>query len=223
LFALCETTVEIASPQRGALGALTAAALTQLEAENAELNKRLNRPLGSLITPELKRLDNRRDSTIREIKRNVKAASKSSDPLQNAAGKIGLHFLTPFWNIEKQALNTETDLIGELLGRYNDDPDLTAAAATIGIAALWDELGITNTAFGMCYHERIVEVAAKEDSASKLRNNVIKSYGNFCTLLAQAVNLTPSDTLNTLFKQLDNLRKTYQELVPKKKAAEKKG
>jgi hypothetical protein len=45
----------------------------------------------------------------------------------------------------------------------------------------------------------------------------VKSYENFCTIIEQSVNLTPTDVLVTLFDRMDNLRKTYHALIPKKK------
>jgi hypothetical protein len=221
LFGLNKTTIETATPLRSSLGALPDAALTQLELANAALDTHLNRPLGSLITPELKQLDVKRDGKIEEIKRDVKAAAKSSDTVKSNAGKILLHFLTPYWNTEKQALNTETGLIGEIIDRFNSDLLLVNSASVIGISLLWSELSNINTLFSTLYRERNAELAAKEVAASALRNDAVKSYENFCTLVEQAANLTPSDNLNTLFKQLDNLRKTYQGLTPKKKEEEK--
>jgi len=217
LFALNKATIEIASPQRSALSALPDAALTQLEQFNFELDKRLNRPLDSLITPELKQLDTKRDGGFDEIKRNAKTASKSSDTAKSDAGKTLLHFLTPYWKTEKQALNTESSLIGEIINRYNDDPILINSATTIGIAPLFTELGNVNTHFETLYYERNAELASKDDPAGKFKSDAVKSYENFCTLVEQSVNLTPTDALNTLFDRMDNLRKTYHALVPKKK------
>ncbi|MDR3339893.1 MAG: DUF6261 family protein [Candidatus Symbiothrix sp.] len=217
LFALNKTTIEIALPQKGTLGSLTDAAFSQLEQVNAELDRRLNRPLGSLITPELKQLDAKRDHLLGEIKRNIKTASKSSDTVKSDAGKVLLHFLTPYWTIENQALNTESGLIGEITGRYNSDPTLIAGAAAIGIDALWNELSGVNNSFETLYYERNTELASKDDPAGKFRKDAVKSYENFCSLVEQSVNLTPTDALNTLFDRMNNLRKTYHALVPKKK------
>ncbi|MDR3261420.1 MAG: DUF6261 family protein [Tannerella sp.] len=217
LFGLNKATIEIASPQRSALSILPDTALTQLEQINSKLDNRLKRPLGSLLTPELKRLDNRRNRYINEIKRNVKTASKSSDTAKSNAGKILLHFLTPYWATGKQVLSTESGLIGEIIGRYNNDQNLINSANTIGITSLWTGLSNVNTRFEMLYYERNAELATKTDPAGKFRNDAVKSYENFCILVEQSVNLTHSDALNTLFDRMDNLRKTYHPLVPKKK------
>jgi hypothetical protein len=170
-----------------------------------------------LITPELKQLDAKRDGFLDEIKRDVKAASKGSDTAKSNAGKTLLHFLTPYWSTEKQALNTESGLISEIVNRYNSDQNLINSANIIGIAALWTELGNVNANFETLYYERNAETASKDDPAGKFRNEAVKGYENFCTLVEQSANLTPSDALHTLFEQMDNLRKTYHALVPKKK------
>ncbi|MDR3246082.1 MAG: DUF6261 family protein, partial [Prevotellaceae bacterium] len=175
------------------------------------------------LTPELKQLDTHRDGDIDDIKRNVKTASKSSDTAKSDAGKTLLHFLTPYWETGKQALNTETSLIGEIITRYNNDQNLINSANTIGIAALLTELNDVNTRFETLYYERNAELAAKDDPAGKFKSDAVKSYENFCTLVEQSVNLTPTDALNTLFDRMDNLRKTYHALIPKKKEEKKEG
>jgi hypothetical protein len=151
----------------------------------------------------------------------VKISSKSSDPVKNNAGKTLLHFLTPYWDTEKQALNTETALIQELNGRYSNDQTLLNSASIIGITVLWNEMNETNNSFDTLYDERNAELSAKEESAGKLKAEVVKNYNNFCTLVEQSVNITPSEELTTLFDRMDNLRKTYRALIPKKKNEEK--
>jgi hypothetical protein len=78
----------------------------------------------------------------------------------------------------------------------------------------------TNNSFDTLYDERNAELAAKEESAGKLKAEVVKNYNNFCTLVEQSVNITPSEELTTLFDRMDNLRKTYRALIPKKKIKE---
>jgi hypothetical protein len=220
LFGLNKETIEVAIPLRNALTNLPDAALTQLEQVNEKLNKRLSRPLGSLITAELRQLDTKRDRLFEEIKRNVKTASKSSDPMQNQAGKKLFHFLNPWWSTEKQALMTETGLLSIIIERYRDTPELRDSASLIGIDRLWDELDQINMDFNMLYYERNAEFASKEEAASKLKNNAVKSYETFCILVEQAANLMPTTDLITLFDQMDILRKTYHALAFTKKEKE---
>jgi len=217
LLALIKATIEIALPQKGALSGLLEATFAQLERFHAEVDKRLNRPLGSAISPELKRIDAERDVLFEEIKRNVKTASKSVDPLTNSAGQTLLRFLTPYWSTATQALNTESSIIAEVVSRYNSEPSLISSANTIGIAPFLTKLEEANTRFGVLYHKRNAEVAAKDGSAMTFKADAIKSYKNFSKLVEQSVNLTPSDALTTLFDQMNTLRKTYHALIPKKR------
>jgi hypothetical protein len=217
LLALNRATIEIASTDKESLGDLPSVALVQLVEVNSELDKRLNRPLGSSITPELRELDNQRDGILVEIKRDVKASAKSREISKSAPGQILLRFLTPYWSIEKRELNTETSLIAEILERYNNEPTLINSAATLGMTPLWTELGSVNANFESLYYERNAELAAKDDPAGKFKSSAVKCYENFCSLVEQSINLTPSDALNTLFDRMDNLRKTYHAMIPKKK------
>jgi hypothetical protein len=224
LFALNKTTIEIITPVEKDLENLIAIAFKQLKTVNSELDERLKQPIGSIITPELYAIDSKRDSLVDEIKRNVVTASKSSNATINHAGKVLQNFMKPYWTTTRQALNTESGLIAEMIGRYSTDNNLMNCAGTIGVAVLWNELGAVNTEFDTLYRQRNAETAAHDGpSASSLKSDAAKSYENLCTLVEQAVNLAPTELMNSLFNQLDNLRRTYQVLISKgNKDAEKK-
>jgi hypothetical protein len=204
--------IGIGAASRNSLGVLPEAALSLLEEATAELDNRLNHPLGSMITPELTQLDVQRDKIINEIKRDVKTASKSSDETKSAAGAILMNFLIPYWDTDKKVLNTESSLISELIGRYGNDPALTAGAITIGIDTLFTKLNIVNTDFDKLYLQRNAET--KDAAASKIKYAVVRRSEDFVILIEQAVNLTPSDEFNALFDQIGNLRKKYNALFP---------
>jgi hypothetical protein len=209
LFALIKSTIQVVLPYKATLGGLLEVAFTRLQAANSALDDHLNQPQGSLSTPELRSLDAKRDAVVEEIKRDTKAAAKSSDPAKGEAGKLLLRFLTPYWHVAKLALNTESSMLDEITERYNADPALVAAANTLGQAPLWVRMGELNADFKALYYERNIERAAKEDPAGKFRSDVTKSYTSFCTLAEQQLDLTPSEDLNKLFEQIDGLRKTY--------------
>jgi hypothetical protein len=216
LLALIKSTIQVALPYKAALGGLIEASLTRLQAASSALDGHLNRPQGSLSTPELRNLDAKRDAVVEEIKRDTKAAAKSIDPAKGEAGKLLLHFLTPYWQVAKLALNTESSMIDEITERYNADPALVAAANTLGQAPLWVRMGELNAEFKALYYERNAERAAKEDSAEKFSIEAIKSYTSFCTLAEQQLDLTPSEDFKSLFEQMDSLRKTYHAMSVKK-------
>jgi hypothetical protein len=121
--------------------------------------------------------------------------------------------------MNQSALNTETEQINEMLAKYNASPALVGQATLIGIAAMLTELGAVNSEFDLLYQQRTGQEGAKTGpSASSLKAAAAKSYSQFCTVVEQAVNLTPSADLTTLFNNMDELRKKYSVLVSKPNA-----
>lgn len=213
LFALCKTTIEIALNMHPALGEIAATAFDRLETANAELDRHMKQPLASLLTPELSKLDKLRDQTWNELKKNVKTAAGSVLATTNQAGKALLNFLTPYLNMAGQALNTETELIEEVLQRYRENEKLQQQSNAIGIVPLWEELERLNAQFDTMYKERNAELAAQSElSASKLKTNVANCYTQFCTAVEQQVNLMPGEDILRLFNEMDELRKKYTQL-----------
>ena len=107
-------------------------------------------------------------------------------------------------------MNTETGVFAEMLEKYNASESLTADAATIGIADMMTGLETTNTEFDTLYQTRnTAEATQSGTSASSLKANVVKSYEQFCIAVEQAVNFVATDELNTLFSEMDELRKKY--------------
>jgi hypothetical protein len=118
--------------------------------------------------------------------------------------------LTPYWNAGSLPLNSETDILDELLAKYKASPELMAAAVTLNVDATFTLLETKNTAFKTLYQSRLAEVAAREKtSGSSLKPVAVASYVQFCTALEQAVNLTPNPESIDLFHKLDELRKKY--------------
>jgi hypothetical protein len=208
-------------PYKGLLGSLLEASFAQLERISAEIEKSRNRPLKSTISPEIKQFDDERDVLFEDVKRNVKVAAKSSDSLKGSAGQNLMLFMKPYWDAPKQALNTETDMISEFISRCNSEPNVTSYVDAIGIAPLLAQLGEANKHFEALYFQRNAELAAKIGPAGQFKPEAVRNYNSFCRLLEQSRNLTPSEEFNTLFDQLNNLRKTYHALLPKVKG--KKG
>ena len=210
VYSLAETTISYARPVIAEIGGMPEAILTQLETANNAMGARMNRAQRDALTPEINKADADRDSCNSEIKREVKTASKSSNTAKKEAGEQLQLFLEPYWNSNKAALNTETEIVDQMLTAYEANADLQAAATTLGIAGLFTDLRSLNISFETLYNLRNSnEAASKGPSATDLKPDTVKIYEQFCTAMEQAETFTPTDAVTTLFNKMDTLRKTY--------------
>jgi hypothetical protein len=214
LFSLNKSTIEYANPVKENIGEMPKAILIRLETDHNAMGLQMNKALKNALTPQLTLMNADRKDRFAEIKRNVTTALKGRDAEKKAAANNLKVFLDPYWDTDKKPLNTQTGLYSEMLGKFSDSEMLQAYAAAIGISAMMEGLAGSNNDFNEIYQTRLMQEAAAEGpAATSLRAAATKSYVQFCTSIEQAVNFTPSETLITLFNQLDELRKTYARLV----------
>ncbi len=212
VYALGNSTVDLADPVKEDIGGIPAAALAELETDTENLGKQINKNQKSALTGEATEIDVDRDSLGAEINREVATAAKSSDPEKKTAAKSLQLFLSPYRGLATKPLDIQTAITTEMLTKFNASADLKAAAVKLGIDGLFTQLGIKNTAFDALYKSRITEASEKEVSGSSLRPAVVASYIQFCTAIEQAANLTPSPAITALFNKMDELRKKYHAL-----------
>ena len=153
-------------------------------------------------------MDKVRDSLFSEIRRIITSYLKSTDAPKKAAANTLQLFLEPYWDALALPLDTESDILDEVFGKYRAQADLSSAAMILGIQAQFTAFEAKNTAFKVLYNSRNAESALRSKvSGTKLRPAAVTSYIQFCTALEQAINLTPSEDIILLFNKLDDLRK----------------
>jgi hypothetical protein len=212
LFSLCLSTIGLARPVIARDAGVLSATLDLLENANTAMGEQMNKSTVNPLTDEIVALDVDRDERFAEIRRLADAWAKSRDAAKKAAAVNFLIFLDPYRDIARMALNTQTGVMTEMLGKYNADETLKTQAATIGVAEMMTALEAANTAFGAAYQARYTGEAAEGPSASSLKRDLVEAYTQFCTALEQAVSFAPTGELETLFGQMDELRKTYARL-----------
>lgn len=214
LFSLNKSTIEYADPVKEDIGEMPKLTLGHLVSDNHAMELQMNKALKNVLTPQLTEMNADREDRFSEVKRNVTTALKGRDlAKKNAAENLKI-FLEPYWDINRKAMNTQTGVFHEMFGKYNANVEMKAYAATIGISQMMTELEMSNTQFNTVYQTRLTQEAAVEGpSATSLRAAATQSYEQFCTAVEQAVNFMSSETLVTLFNQLDELRKTYARLI----------
>ena len=214
LFSLNKSTIEYANPVKENIGEMPKAILVRLVSDNHAMELQMNKSMKNVLTPQLSEMNAEREDRFAEVKRNVTTAYKGRDAAKKAAAEYLKIFLNPYWDTNKKAMNTRTGVFCEMFGKYNENLALKLNADTIGISLMMTELEMSNTQFNTLYQTRLSQDAAVEGpSATSLRAATTKSYEQFCTAVEQAVNFAESDTLISLFNQLDKLRKTYARLI----------
>ena len=213
LYGLVKTTLEITDLHRSVIPPLAVAFFDKPGAGCNELDKRMKKMLKSFLTPELDELHKHRKILFSEVKRFVTNAYESSSPSLKTAGEHFQELLLPYWNTNEQPLNTVTSLFKEMFDRYRATAALKTDATTIGCAALMTNLETVNSQYDAKYKARNAEVSAETgNSASEIKEDIAKSYENFCMTIEQTVGLFPSSETEQLFNEIDGLRKKYSAL-----------
>lgn len=211
-FSLFKSSLDTAIPVKSRLGEIINAALTDLISANENFGQQINKNQKSGLTADLLPLDKDRDSTQAEINRTVSFYEKGSDEAKKSFAQQLKLFLKPYWNMADMPLNTQTDVTSEMLAKYKANQELVAAAQALGIDTLFATLETRNNAFDAVYKNRNSELSGRATSGTSLKPAAVASYTQFCTAVEQAANLTPNDTILTLFNKMETLRKKYRVL-----------
>jgi len=217
-FSLIKSTADFADQAKASLGDMPKAALTNMNNCEAALKAAMNKSSKSQLTDQLIVMNDDRKFRFSEIKLYISVALKGRDAnKKDAAEKLKI-FLTPYWDLSEESMNTITGILFELISKYNANTTIKSAATTVGVNTFFMELDGANDEFDAQYKARAQEKAAQTGpSGSDLKPDAAKSYEQFCTSIEQAVNFTGGPVLTTLFNNMDELRKTYALLIHKTK------
>ena len=210
--AVAESIITLATPVRSELGAVCAAALDQLTASNTEMGQSINRSQKSALSDEVSVLDKDRDFDTNMIFKQTNNYLRSTDLVLKTASSTLQLFLAPYKGLASMPLDVQTRVTNEMLGKYKTSDELKAAAANLSLDKTFASLEIKNNKFASVYTSRTAEVATLPPAAPALKPAVNVAFAQFCNVLVQTVNLTPTDTAVALFNQIDALRKKYHAL-----------
>ena len=84
---------------------------------------------------------------------------------------------------------------------------------TLGIANLFNELEVSNNQLISTYLTRNNEIGNRSESGSDLRPAAETGYADLCNVVEQAVNFTPNLVIQTLFNDMDALRRKFAPLA----------
>lgn len=208
-------TLAVAAQQTPSLGTVALAKFQTLEVKNNSFLALLHQQRASELTVQIEAKDKLRDSLFAEIRRSAKTGQLSSLANIAAAGAKMVDFLTPFWDISKEPMMSQTAQIKQVALRYSADPALAAAASTLGIDAQIQELFNANNDLQNLYDARLLEMAKIEGpSASSIKTDVVTAYNDFCTAVEITLSATPTDALQLLFNQMNEIRRKYIAHLP---------
>jgi hypothetical protein len=172
---------------------------------------------GSPVTRLIQEKDKIRDDCVSEVMRTANAASKSSMEPNATAGKTLVTFLHPYHNVQKEPMMSETSILNHMQEKYNADHEVQNAAIMLQLDKVFMNLFDANDQVSQFWNQRVAEDAAKSGpSASSLKRDLEKSYRNFCDVVTQTVNMTPSPEIENLFFAMNEIRIKYAKNLPVK-------
>ena len=215
LFGLVKSTIDLALAVKMNFSELTNAALNLLIWNNEKYQQVIKKPRKSNLTEKLLLADKDRNDRFSEIKRTVTLHLKGRNAEKKTFAQSLEYFFKPYWDVANKPLNTETSLLTEMFGEYHASADLQNAAVNNGVDVMLTELEEVNHTYDLMYKQRIGEgTELPDESASAQKSTVCDSYTEFCNAIEQAANFTPNESILTLFKKMDELRKKYHALTP---------
>jgi len=206
---LFQSTIQVVTPVRTQLGDLGNAILDRFVSNSQKFGDQVNAQLRSKLTDPLKVLDNKDDNLLSEIKRTVVFMTKSRDVSEKAAAQDLEFFLEPYWDVSRRPVKTQAEDTADMLAKYHASSTLQAAALKLGIVGLFTELEASNKDLTSTYLARNSEIGNRADSGSDLRPDAETDYTDLCGMVEQTVNFMPSPELQTLFNDMDALRRKY--------------
>jgi hypothetical protein len=210
----CES-IALVMPQSAALGTVGLAKLEALVAVNQKFMKAINKNHASPLTPKINELDHQRDAVFSELKRTVTTAAKSSKADIAAAGATLKDELKPFWDISTSSLLNQSAELAVLAQRHNADAAAKTAAETVGAKDLYTELFALSDSLQALYKQRAEETGAEEaPPATSYKSELVTAYDEFCSTVEITLSALPTDALQQVFNEVNDIRRKYISKVP---------
>jgi hypothetical protein len=213
---LATETVVLATPKAEALSDVAAAMLDTLTTTTTDYMALMGKHARSLLTPKIREKDKLRDDSFAEIKRTSKSAQKSSTSFQAECGTILVELLRPFWNIDKEPYLTQASQINALKDRFFASGAANNAAMGLLLLPVFMNLFDTNTDLLSLYNQREEELAAEGAAPISLKKDLVAAYDAFCGAVEINFAALPAAALQTLFKEMNDIRHKYITHLPTK-------
>jgi hypothetical protein len=215
LAGLVSESIVIADQQKDALGSVITAKLGELGTANYNFRQWLNVRRSSALTLQIANLDKERGGAFREIKSTAKAAEQSVVPAMSTSGAKLMEILRPIWDINAEPLMSQTVQLTIFIDRINSETIALTALKILGLMPVFTALTEANTKLKDLYNQRLNEMSPLEgNSATNNSKELIAIYDDFCTAVEITLSAQPSDALQTVFNEMNELRRKYIYKVP---------
>jgi len=176
--------------------------------------------LGSAITKELEEIDARRDNAIVGIEMQLKSFTYHFELAKREAAQLLINSLATYDpGISRLNYQAESTTIDSITSKWENEPELTAALATLGMHFWLAELKTANTLFNKRYIDRLKENAqAPEGKSKEVRVQVQDSYRLLITHLQAHATLSTDNTYEDVIKQINLLIEQFNKLVVGRKS-----
>jgi hypothetical protein len=164
---------------------------------------------GSTLTSEIKDADKIVGHFFSELKRNLTTDKMSSDVFVSSNAIPLCHAIKSYWNITHLKLITQMEKMLLLFARIDSSAALTNNLLALNYGTLWSNLKQAAATLKSIYDNRITEIGAKGDAPFTMRGEVASNYDIFCDLILRAISAAPSENLELLFDEMNEVRRSY--------------
>jgi hypothetical protein len=194
----------------------------QLSDSIAEMRKRVNKKLSSDFTKSIQELEEIRDRNSQELLREVKHHRKSSKENLRLAAELLHGIIKPYGTFYNKAQDVQTSNTKALVAEISSSAELSAALVTLNIKDNFDLMASSNESFDMIYLDRVNEKGSKQEASNpEARPNLLQAYRDICDYIQIVNKINPNDAINSIFNNLDILRKQYKALANTAKPKDK--
>lgn len=173
-------------------------------------------------TQSLSELDKQRDDYIRGLRTVIKAEHFAPENDQQKHAKTVQILLDTYKGLEKENFRKQSELLGNLLVDFEQEPYKSASQA-LNLGRWLTALKTSNDNFIQLYNQRRDEDAQSEPINIKaLRQELDKLYHELMNLLNALKILKPSDTLTTLVAKINRLIEKWQDTLAIRHGVNKK-
>jgi hypothetical protein len=195
--------------------------VTALQTAVSPMDELFVKERGSLVTPELEALDERRDNALNGIKAAAEAYTYHYETALSGAGKQIISVFNRYGsNLAKLNYLAETEVIVSLADELANDGDLNTAMRTLRLEGWLQELATANQQFNSRFLNRNSEYAAQPvGNLLEKREAAIEAYRQLAAHIAAHATLTPSEVWSKLVAEINSLAASYNEVVTSRKSS----
>ena len=193
---------------------------TQMTADAAQMDLALIQIRAQQETQNLELLDQKRDTSVRVLRMQLRIYSNSDNNAEVAAySKLKLAF-DAYKDIEKLNYEAENNSIDNFVVELAK-PAYIAAIATLNLSGLITRMQNDNTAFKTLFSTRSTAIAGTTHYDAKiLRKTMLGNYDAYTNYVTSLTNATAGLPNNgyylSLFNIMDNIRKYFSDLLARR-------